>query len=278
MNMNLMSNKIKPLVLHLILLTGAFIMVIPFIWMLSTSLKVPGTEFIFPPQWIPKRLDFSNYPRALDRVPLFTQMLNSLKVASLITIGQLITSATAAYAFARMRFPGREFLFIVYLATMMVPEHVKLIPQFVVMNYLDMLDTHSSLIVPKLVSAFGVFLLRQFFMTIPRELEEAAIIDGCNPIRVFWNIMLPLCKPALTALAIFVFMGSWNDLLHPLIFISSNKMRTLPVGLAFFSDFNQVDYTLLMAAATMALGPVIIVYLFAQRYFIEGITLSGIKG
>ncbi|TDF98958.1 carbohydrate ABC transporter permease [Paenibacillus piri] len=253
-------------------------MVMPFVWMLSTSLKQPGTEFVFPPQWIPEKFDWSNYPGALDRVPLFTQMLNSLKVASLITIGQVATSATAAYAFARMRFPGREWLFVVYLATMMVPEHVKLIPQFVVMNYLDMLDTHSSLIVPKLVSAFGVFLLRQFFMTIPRELEEAAIIDGCNPLRVFWNIMLPLSKPALTALAIFVFMGSWNDLLHPLIFISSNEMRTLPVGLAFFSDFNQVDYTLLMAAATMALGPVIVVYLFAQRYFIEGIALSGIKG
>ncbi|MDF2964001.1 MAG: araQ [Paenibacillus sp.] len=276
--MSLLSSKIRPVVLHLILSAGAFLMVIPFIWMISTSLKEPGSEFIFPPQWIPERLDVSNYPRALERVPLFTQMLNSLKVAGLITIGQIITSTTAAYAFARMRFPGREFLFIVYLATMMVPEHVKLIPQFIVMNYLDMLDTHASLIVPKLVSAFGVFLLRQFFMTIPRELEEAAIIDGCNPIRTFWNIMLPLSKPAITALAIFTFMGSWNDLLEPLIFISSNEMRTLPVGLAFFSDFNQVDYTLLMAAATMALGPVIVVYLFAQRYFIEGITLSGIKG
>ncbi|WP_246079108.1 carbohydrate ABC transporter permease [Paenibacillus piri] len=278
MNMNVVSNKIKPFVSHIVLLIGALMMVMPFVWMLSTSLKQPGTEFVFPPQWIPEKFDWSNYPGALDRVPLFTQMLNSLKVASLITIGQVATSATAAYAFARMRFPGREWLFVVYLATMMVPEHVKLIPQFVVMNYLDMLDTHSSLIVPKLVSAFGVFLLRQFFMTIPRELEEAAIIDGCNPLRVFWNIMLPLSKPALTALAIFVFMGSWNDLLHPLIFISSNEMRTLPVGLAFFSDFNQVDYTLLMAAATMALGPVIVVYLFAQRYFIEGIALSGIKG
>jgi len=278
MNTNLLTQKLKPLILHTILIFGALIMIIPFVWMLSTSLKQPGTEFVFPPKWIPDSFDFTNYPNALDLVPLFQQMINSIKVAGLITIGQVITSATAAYAFARLKFPGRDLLFFIYLATMMVPEHVTLIPQFVLINYLDWLDTHKALIIPKLVEAFGVFLLRQFFMTIPRELEEAAIIDGCSPFRIFWNIMLPLSKPAISALAIFVFMGSWNNLLHPLIFLSSPEMRTLPVGLAFFSDFYQVEYTLLMAAATMALGPVILVYLFAQKYFIEGIALSGIKG
>lgn len=278
MNANLLTQKLKPLIMHIILIIGALIMIVPFVWMLSTSLKQPGTEFVFPPKWIPDTFDFANYPNALELVPLFQQMINSIKVAGLITIGQVITSATAAYAFARLQFPGRDLLFMIYLATMMVPEHVTLIPQFVIVNYLDWLDTHKALIIPKLVEAFGVFLLRQFFMTIPRELEEAAIIDGCSPIRVFWNIMLPLSKPALSALAIFVFMGSWNNLLHPLIFLSSPEMRTLPVGLAFFSDFYQVEYTLLMAAATMALGPVILVYLFAQKYFIEGIALSGIKG
>jgi multiple sugar transport system permease protein len=272
------AEKIKKINIHLILAAGAFFMIIPFVWMLVTSLKEPGTEFVFPPQWIPQRLDFSNYPKALDLVPLVQLTFNSVRVASIVTLGQLITASMAAYAFARLKFPGRDQIFMAYLATMMVPQQVTLIPQFIIMKFLGLLDTTYSLILPNLVAAFGTFLLRQFFMTLPKELEEAATIDGCNPIRIFLNIILPLTKPALSALAIFVFMGSWNNLLQPLIFVSSMAVRTLPLGLAYFVDFYEIKYTLLMAAATMALLPVIIVYLSAQKYFVEGITLSGIKG
>lgn len=272
------SKRLKSFYLHAILGAGAFLMVVPFIWMLVTSIKEPGTEFVFPPEWIPKKLDFSNYPKALELVPLVQLMFNSIKVAGLITIGELITGSMAAFAFARLRFPGRDIIFLAYLSTMMVPHQVTLLPQFILMKYLGWLDTHFALVVPYLVGAFGTFLLRQFFMTIPKELEEAATIDGCSPLRIYWNIILPLSKPALAALAIFVFMGAWNNLLTPLIFVSSMEMRTLPIGLAFFVDFYQIKYTLLMAAATMALLPVMIVYLAAQKYFIEGITLSGLKG
>jgi multiple sugar transport system permease protein len=272
------NRRLKSVYLHFILGLGAAIMVLPFIWMLITSVKAPGTEFAFPPQWIPDTFEILNYRNALDRAPLMLFMFNSIKVATLITIGQLITASLAAFAFARLQFPGRDVIFVLYLATMMIPEQVTLLPQFVIMKNLGWLDTHNALIFPKLVEAFGVFLLRQFFLTIPKELEESARIDGCGPFRIYWHIILPISKPALSALGIFVFMGSWNNLLHPLVFLTSMELKTLPVGLAYFVGFYQIDYTMLMAATTMSLLPVIIVYLFAQKYFIEGITLSGIKG
>jgi multiple sugar transport system permease protein len=204
--------------------------------------------------------------------------LNSIFVATVVTLGQLLTCALAAYAFARLEFPGREQLFIGYLATMMVPGVVTLIPVFILLRELRLVDTYWALILPGLFSAYGTFLLRQFFMGIPRELEDAARIDGCGKLGVLRHVILPLSKPALATLATFTFIGSWNDFMGPLIFINSTAKKTLPIGLASFQGLYGTEWTLLMAASVIVLLPVLVVFLFNQRFFTEGIQLSGLGG
>lgn len=261
-----------------ILILIGITMLVPFLWMLSTSLKDAGSVFDFPPKWIPKPLLWENYSRAWTSISFSRYYINSIVVGVCVTFGQVFTSALAAYAFARLKFWNRDKIFLGYLATMMIPGSVTMIPVFILMKMLGMIDTYAALILPGMFSAYGTFMLRQFFMSLPRELEEAAKIDGCSLIGIFWKITLPLSKPALATLTTFTFMGSWNNFMWPLIVTNSDELKTLPVGLASFQGNNSTDWSLLMAGSVIALIPVIVVFLFNQRFFIEGAQLGAIKG
>ena len=253
-------------------------MVLPFLWMLSTSLRARRLITIYPPQWIPNPIAWENYPRAIEAFPFFQYFLNNVKITSLIIAGVLLTSSLAGYAFSRMRFPFRDALFIAILAAIMIPGQVTMIPVFLLVRDLGWIDSHAALIIPSLVSPFGIFILRQYFLTIPRDLEDAAYIDGCNPLWVYMKIMLPLAAPALAALTVINFMGTWNAFMWPLILISTRSKQMLTVGLLQFMNQYNNEYNLLMAATLMCLAPIMIVYMFTQRYFVEGIAISGIKG
>jgi len=266
------------LFLHLILILVSISMIFPFLWMLSTSLKSLDQVFLIPPIWIPKPPQWENYLNAWNALPFGNAYLNSLKIALICVIGQLITCSMAAYALAKINFRGKNIIFIAFLATMMVPSQVTMIPTFILYKYIGWIDTHLPLTVPwVLFSAFGVFLIRQFILTLPKELDEAAIIDGANHFVIYTRIILPLIVPVLATLAIFTFMSSWNNFLGPLIYLNSPEKYTVPLLLAQFKGIYITDWTLLMAASTIAIVPVLIVYLLGQRYIIESIALTGIK-
>ncbi len=271
-------SKSSRLLVHVLLILGAVIMVTPFLWMLSTSFKSFAASMKVPPEWIPSDWHFENYSLVLEKINFSRYYLNTIIVTVGRTVGQLVLCSMAAYGFACLRFPGKNIIFVAILSVLMVPSQVVMIPSFVIMRELDWLDTFYVLIVPGIFSAFGTFLLRQFFMTLPRDLEEAAKIDGAGYFRIFWQVYLPLSKSALVSLAIFTVLYSWNDLLWPLIMTSSEEMRVLSIGIASFQGQHATDYPLLMAGAVMATVPVILLFIFLQRYFIEGIALSGIKG
>lgn len=262
---------------YLLLLLGAVVMVVPFLWMLSTSLKTEANVFTTPPEWIPDPFRWQNYTDALSVAPFGRYFLNSFIVAGGEVIGGLLISAIAAYVFARLHFPGRNALFIVVLATMMVPAHVELIPQFILMRELGWIDTFAALIVPGLFWPFGIFMLRQFFKSVPDELEDAARMDGAGYLRRLFGLFIPLSVPALAALAIFKFLGSWNQLIGPLIFLTSREKFTITLGLAQFQGQFETRWALLMAATVVSLLPILIVFVIGQRYFVEGVTLSGLK-
>ncbi len=270
--------KASHLVAYLLLLLGAFTMVIPFLWMLSTSLKEKSQLLVYPPQWIPNTIQWGNYSKAITSFPFFQYLWNNTKITVLIVFGTLLTSSLAGYAFARMRFRGRDTLFMIVLAVMMVPGQVTMVPVFLLVRDLGLIDSHGSLIIPSLVSSFGIFLMRQYFLTLPRDLEDAAYVDGCNPVRTFIQIFLPLAQPAMAALAVLTFMSVWNSFMWPLILISTKSKQMLTVGLLQFQNQYASDYHLMMAATLLSLLPIMMVYLFTQRYFIEGIAVSGIKG
>jgi len=318
---------IKKSVSYVLLSLGGVSMIIPFLWMLSTSLKEAGDVFTFPPKWIPVKVTarvgdgwhearkvreesdkflmriiaegehkgkelwlerkdvrkrfspvWKNYGDAWKAVPFGRFYLNSIFVAVCVTFGQVFTSALAAYAFSRLRFPGRDKLFLCYLGTMMIPGAVTMIPQFIIMRQLGWVDTYKSLIIPCMFTAYGTFLLRQFFMSLPSDLEDAAKIDGCGYLGIFFKIILPLSKPALATLTTFTFMGSWRVYMWPLIMINTMEKKTLPIGLAAFQGLYTTDWTLLMAASVMVMLPVMLVFLFNQRFFVKGIKLSGFGG
>ena len=245
--------------------------------MALTSFKELSEILVYPPKWIPGKFITDNFVSAFQSAPFGRYYFNSIFVAATVTVGQIITCSMAAFAFARLRFRGRDVLFYLFLGTMMIPGQVVMIPSFMVLHWLGWIDTYAALIVPGLASAFGTFLLRQFFLTIPRDLEDAARIDGCNRFGVLWRIILPLSKPALATLAIFTFMGVFNDFLWALVVVSSDEMRTVQLGLAIFRDRYQTDWGQLMAASVTATLPILMVFFFAQKYFIKGITLSGLK-
>lgn len=253
-------------------------MLMPFIWMLSTSLKSAGAVFEYPPTFIPDPIRWDNYRRIFEVLPFARFFLNSLLVASAVTVIHLSSSAMAAYAFARLRFPGRDALFLGYLATLMIPAQVVIIPNFILLRYLGWIDTYQALILPAAFNAFGTFLLRQYFLTIPGELEDAAVVDGASHFQIFTRVILPLSGPALSALAIFTFLFNWNAFLYPLVVTNSVHMSTLTVGLNTLQGQYNTAWTLLMAGSVIALLPVLLVFIFAQRYFIKGITLTGIGG
>jgi len=265
--------------LVVLLLLGGVLMMLPFAWMFSTSWRLARDSFSLPPQWLPTAWRIENYREVLENIPFVAFVWNSLKVTVLITAGQLVTCAMAAYAFARLRFPGRDALFLVFLSQLMVPQQVTIIPVFILIRMLGLLDTQWALVIPALVSAFGTFLLRQFFLTIPRELEEAARVDGAGHVRTFLQIILPLAGPGLSALAIFTFNFYWNEFFRPLLFISTWERMTLPLGLTVMKGFLGVgNVAAIMAGVSMGILPVLLVFLLAQRYLIEGVTLTGIKG
>jgi multiple sugar transport system permease protein len=265
--------------IHALLLAGAFIMVFPFYWMLATSLKSNAESVAFPPTFFPSELHPENYPNALAAAPFGRYFFNTLFVAACQVLGVLAVSSLAAYAFARMEFFGKNALFTAFLATLMIPSEVTLIPNFVIVTkWLGWYNTYQAQIVPALGSVFAIFLLRQFFMSIPKELEEAALIDGCSRLRFLWAIVLPLSTPALITVALLNFLGAWNAFLWPLIVTRSPDMRPIQLGLHVFNTEFGSRYGELMAASTLVIAPTVILYLVAQRYFIEGIARSGLKG
>lgn len=262
---------------YVLLSLGAVLMLIPLAWTVSTSLKLPGSEFNVPVRWIPETWHFGNYAEVARRVPLARWFFNSLVVALAASVGQMLTGSMAGYAFARLKFKGRDTTFLLFLATMMIPPQVTIIPLFIIVRALGWYDTYAGLIVPGLFGAFSVFIMRQFFLTIPDELEDAARIDGANHWQMYWRIMLPLAGPALATLGTFSFMSFWNSFLYPLVITRSESMRTLPVGLSVFRDTFTTEWTLLTAGLVMSLIPVVIAFLLGQRYFVQGITMTGIK-
>jgi multiple sugar transport system permease protein len=268
------------LVTLLILFLGAFVMALPFLWLLSSSLKPEQEIFLFPPKWIPNPVRFQNYVDALTYKPFGTYIANTLFIVLLNEIAIVGSASLCAYGFARIDFPGRNFWFAVVLSTLMVPYFVMMIPQFVIFSRLGWTDSYLPLTVPVFFGggAFNIFLLRQFFRTLPQELADAARIDGCNEFRIYWRIFMPLAKPALVTVAIFTFLNAWNDFIGPLLYISSPDKFTVAIGLATFRSVMRTRWDLLMAASTAMIVPVLLLFFFAQRYFIEGIVLSGLKG
>ncbi|NPV55155.1 MAG: carbohydrate ABC transporter permease [Anaerolineae bacterium] len=265
----------------ILLALGAIFMFAPFVWMFSTSLQ-PGSEaFKVPPKWIPTEWMFSNYHTVIfeKEVPFILFGWNSLKVAGLVTIGQLITCSLAGFAFARLRFPGKNWIFVVLLSGLMVPVQVMIIPIYVIMRTLGLIDTHWALILPWITNIFGVFLLRQFFLTLPKDLIDAARIDGANYWQIYAKIALPLAKPSLAALAVVTFTNTWNNYFLPLVFISSKENMTLPLGIrSLFNVYGGGNIALVMAGVSVAVLPVLIIFLLAQKRIIEGMLRGSIKG
>ncbi|MHB0874775.1 MAG: carbohydrate ABC transporter permease [Anaerolineae bacterium] len=270
---------LKRATVHGFLILACISMALPFVWMVLSSLKTQPEIFIFPPRWLPRAPQWQNYVEVTKAMPFGWFTFNSLKIAFLTVLGTVVSASMAAYAFGRMRFPGRETMFLIWIGCMMIPSQVTLIPQFIMLRSMGWLNTHLPLVVPSFFgNAFGTFLLRQFFMTIPMELEDAAVVDGATRFRIYWNIMMPLAMPSLATLAVFTFMGSWNNLLGPVIYLTDYNKMTLPVGLAFFRGQYGTQWPLLMAGATISVVPIVLLYIFAQRYFVQGVVMSGIKG
>jgi multiple sugar transport system permease protein len=270
--------RIGHLALHVILMAGSVVMLLPFAWMLSTSLKEPREIFTYPPVWIPSSIAWENYATTVSVMPFGRFYFNSLVVATSITFLQILTSSLAAFAFARLRFWGRNVLFLVYLATLMIPFQVTMIPNFILVRFLGWYDSYQALILPPAFSALSTFLLRQYFLGIPMDLDEAARMDGASSLRIWWQIIMPLSGPAIAALAVFTFLTSWNDFLWPLIITTSLKMRTLPVGLSAFQGQYNVQWHLLMAGSVIAMLPVLVIYVVGQKWIVRGITLTGMGG
>jgi multiple sugar transport system permease protein len=257
----------------------AIIVVAPFAWTVSTSMRTPLESFSVPPQWIVLNPDWSNYAEVFEQIPFFRQILNSFFVTIAVVIGQLFTASLAGYAFARLEFPGRNLLFWLIMATMMIPLQATIIPVFVIISRAGLANTLWSLIIPALPTAFGTFLMRQYFLGVPKDFEEAAVIDGANQLAVFARVYLPLVTPALAVLAMLVFNGTWNDFFRPLIFINDPYLFTIPLGLNDLKGYMATgSISVVLAGVTMSLIPVVIVYIFGQRYLIEGIMMGGVKG
>lgn len=278
----LTPKKTGRILIYLALIVGALVVAAPFFWMLSTSLKDIKEVYQFPPVFIPANPQWENYVEVWKAAKFPRYFLNSLIVSVAITLGQLVTSTLAAFAFARMNFRGKNFLFMMVLGTMMIPSEILLIPNYVIMSRLDWINTYKALTFPSLAGALGIFILRQHFMTFPQDLEDAARMDGCSRLRFLISIVLPNSKPALSAVSVFAFINSWNAYIWPLLATRDDTMRTIQVGLAAFKDAQtsgaNTDWALLMAASTIAMIPILIIYTFAQKWFTEGYTTSGIRG
>lgn len=266
-------------IIYIVLIAGACLYAFPFVWMLSTSLKAPTDIMVNPPRWIPEVIQWQNYPDALLYFPFLRYLANTLFIVVTTMTGAVTSASLVGYSFARLRWPGRDIWFGVLIATMMLPGAVTMIPQFILYKNFNWINTYLPLIVPSFAGgAFNIFLLRQFFRTIPMDLSESAKIDGCSEFRIFFQIVMPLCSPALATIAIFTFMGSWNDFMGPLLYINDKMAYTLTYGLRTFQMQYDAKWNLLMAASIVVALPTLIVFFSCQKYFIEGITLTGMKG
>ena len=265
---------------YVILSFVALTLALPLIWLVSTSLKTGGQTFLMPPKWIPDPFVWSNYSEAFRAVAFHEYIWNTTRIVFFATAGTLVTASLAAYSFARLRFPLREPLFLLVLSTIMLPSIVTLIPTFIVFRTLGWIDTFMPLIVPLWFGggAFNIFLFRQFFMTIPLELDEAARIDGASNFRIYWGVILPLSKPVLATIAVFAFIHHWNDFFEPLIYLQSPENWTMAIGLRGFRGLYSTEWNLMMAASTAMILPLLILFFFAQRYFVSGIQMSGLAG
>ncbi|CAN5636397.1 carbohydrate ABC transporter permease [soil metagenome] len=268
----------EAIVIYALLALLVVIMLGPYLYIFSTSFKETYSLISVPPTLLPKTFDWQNYTYILQELPFTTWFLNTLLVAVVVTLGSLLICALAAYAFAKKTFWGRDFLFGLMLTTIMIPGALLLIPAFLITNQLKLVNSYGGLIIPALANVLGVFLLRQFMQTIPEELEHAARIDGCTEYGVFWRIILPLSAPALATLSIVIFTGQWNNLIWPLVIINDKKLYTLSLGLALLRGEFQVNYGITSAAAFISVAPLMIVFLFLQRYFLAGLTVGAIKG
>jgi multiple sugar transport system permease protein len=266
--------------LYLLAIAGSAILLLPQVWMFRSSLMDINQVFLSPPTWIPDPWQFENYPEVFDVVPFVSYFRNTLTILIPSVIGTVVTSCLAAYGFARLRWPGRDLVFGILMTTLMLPYAVTLIPTFLLWSELGLINTFWPLIIPSWFGGhiFYIFLLRQFFRGIPRDLDEAATIDGANPLQVLWDVILPLSRPALISVVIFSSLYTWNDFLHPLIYLNDDRKFTLALGLAQFRGLYNSEWHLLMAASVLVVAPVLVLFVVAQRYFVEGIALTGIKG
>ena len=270
--------KLNRIFLYAVLIFITLLTLIPFVWMLSASLKLDKDVFTFPIQWIPENPRWMNYIDIWTKIPLITFILNTVKITLIVTTLQVLTSTFAAYAFAKLNFRFRNTLFLAYIATIAVPWQVYMVPQFMMFRSFGLNDSHLAIICMQAFSAFGVFMIRQFYMNIPDELCEAARIDGMSEYKIYSKIMLPLSKPAISTLIIFTFVSTWNDFLGPSIYLKTESKKTLQIGLRMFISQYSSEYGLIMAASVISLIPVLIIFLSLQKYFVEGVASTGIKG
>jgi multiple sugar transport system permease protein len=265
--------------LNLILLGIGLVMFAPFYWVLVTSVLPPSGAFSLPPKWVPTGLTLANFGQVFELIPFGTMVLNSIKITAIITFGSLVTSSLAAYAFARLEFPGRNVLFVVFLSALMIPPQVTVIPTFMIVRTFGLIDTHEAVYLPALVQVFGIFLLRQYFLSIPRDLEDAAKVDGAGYFRILVRVILPLSGPALSAVAIFVAQVYWNDFFWPNIFLSSPEKMTIPVGLVALQGYQGgAPAVVIFAAISMVTVPLLVLFVFTQRAITESMAMTGLKG
>ena len=273
-----LTQRLAKFATYAVLIFGAAFILLPFVWMISTSLKPDKEVLMMPPKWIPTVLQWKNYVDAFKAVPFFTYLKNSVVVTVLITSCELITTTLAAFAFARLEFKGKNVLFMLLVATMMVPGEILIIPNFVTLAQLGWIDTYKAMVAPWATSVFSIFLLRQQFASIPESYYKAARMDGCSDLRYLLTVMVPMSRPTVVSIALLKIINSWNSYFWPLIATNSREMRTLPVGLAYFTTEAGTDYNTLMAFSLMIISPTILVYLFTQKYIIQGVSKTGLKG
>ncbi|MDD3277494.1 MAG: carbohydrate ABC transporter permease [Lachnospiraceae bacterium] len=274
----LKASTIKKAIIYIVLILGTFIMLMPFLWMILTSFKTYKETIAVPITWFPEKWLLENYTEVLMKLDFIRYYGNTILVTVFTVFFMMFFSAMGAYAFARMNFPFKNVIFALLLTTFMVPPQLTMIPKYLIISQLKWVDTLAGIVVPNIFSVYSMFLLRQFFAGLPRELEDAAKIDGCSYFRLFWNISLPLCKSGMVAMMVLNVLWAWNDLLWPLIATSTDKLRVLSVGMATLQGQHGTDYPLLMAAGVMAVIPMLIIYTIGQKYFIEGIAFTGVKG
>jgi len=268
----------KKIVLYTVLSAVALFSLVPLLWMMSTSLKSDAETLSATVEWLPHIFHWENFTKVFERTNFNLNYWNSVFVALIVTTGQVFTSALAGYAFSRLEWPGRDKIFLAYLGTLMIPVTVTMLPNFIILRQLNWLDSYQALTIPAMFTAYGTFLCRQFMMGLPRDLEEAAIIDGCNFFQIFSYIILPLCTPVLTTLSILTFMGTWRSFAWPLVVTYSEDLRVLPLALFAFQGARKIEYNLLMAASLMMIIPTLLLFIFGQRFFVKGIRLGGVKG